>query len=85
MRSPRRSPTGCVRWIPRSSRPCAFWPGRSGTDPTSLVDVITTCVAHLPAALLFTEIRAGQERPHTRAQLAAAVGAVLNRPGFLST
>jgi AcrR family transcriptional regulator len=41
------------------------------------VDVITTCVVRLPAALLFTEIRAGQVRPHTRAQLAAAVGAVL--------
>jgi AcrR family transcriptional regulator len=42
------------------------------------VDVITTCVVRLPAALLFGEIRAGRVRPHTRAQLAAAVGAVLD-------
>lgn len=41
------------------------------------VDVVTTCVVRLPAALLFGEIRAGQVRAHTRAQLAAAVGAVL--------
>jgi len=42
------------------------------------VDVVTTCVVRLPAALLFGEIRAGRVRPHTRAQLAAAVGAVLD-------
>jgi len=42
------------------------------------VDVITSCVVRLPAALLFGEIRAGRVRPHTRAQLAAAVGAVLD-------
>lgn len=42
------------------------------------VDVITTCVVRLPAALLFPEIRAGELRPLTRAQLAAAVGAVLD-------
>ena len=42
------------------------------------VDVVTTCVVRLPSALLFGEIRAGQVRPHTRAQLAAAVGAVLD-------
>ena len=42
------------------------------------VDAVTTCVVRLPAALLFGEIRAGRVRPHTRAQLAAAVGAVLD-------
>jgi AcrR family transcriptional regulator len=42
------------------------------------VDVVTSCVVRLPAALLFGEIRAGRVRPHTRAQLAAAVGAVLD-------
>ncbi|MDQ1661353.1 MAG: hypothetical protein QOJ68_1333 [Blastococcus sp.] len=41
------------------------------------VDAITSCVVRLPSALLFGEIRAGQVRTHTRAQLAAAVGAVL--------
>jgi AcrR family transcriptional regulator len=42
------------------------------------VDVITTCVVHLPTALLFPPIRAGQVPPLTRTQLAAAVGAVLD-------
>jgi AcrR family transcriptional regulator len=42
------------------------------------VDVITTCVVTLPAALLFPEIRAGNVRPLSRRQLAAAVGAVLD-------
>ena len=42
------------------------------------VDVVTVCVVRLPAALLFGEIRTGPVRPHTRAQLAAAVGAVLD-------
>ena len=42
------------------------------------VDAVTVCVVRLPAALLFGEIRTGRVRPHTRAQLAAAVGAVLD-------
>jgi hypothetical protein len=42
------------------------------------LDVITTCVVRLPAALLFREIRTGDVHPHTRAQLAAAVDAVLS-------
>jgi hypothetical protein len=42
------------------------------------VDVVTTCVVRLPAALLFPGIRAGRVRPQTRIQLAAAVGAVLD-------
>jgi AcrR family transcriptional regulator len=42
------------------------------------VDVVTTCVVRLPAALLFPEIRTGRVRPLTRVQLAAAVGAVLH-------
>jgi AcrR family transcriptional regulator len=42
------------------------------------VDGVTACVVRLPAALLFGEIRAGRVRAHTRAQLAAAVGAVLD-------
>ena len=42
------------------------------------VDVVTACVVRLPAALLFDEVRTGRVRPHTRAQLAAAVGAVLD-------
>jgi AcrR family transcriptional regulator len=46
-------------------------------DPAAL-DVVTTCVVRLPAALLFPEVRAGRVRPLTRAQLAAAVGAVLD-------
>lgn len=41
------------------------------------VDVLTACVVRLPAALLFDGIRAGRVPAHTRAQLAAAVGAVL--------
>jgi AcrR family transcriptional regulator len=42
------------------------------------VDVVTTCVVRLPAALLFPEIRVGAVRPLTRRQLAGAVGAVLD-------
>lgn len=42
------------------------------------VDVITTCVVRLPAALLFPEIRAGRLRPLTLEQVTAAVGAVLD-------
>ena len=42
------------------------------------VDVVTTCVVRLPAALLFPAIRAGRVSPLPRAQLAAAVGAVLD-------
>src|SRR5688572_15670096 len=42
------------------------------------VDVVTVCVVRLPAALLFGEIRTGRVRRHTRRQLAAAVGAVLD-------
>lgn len=42
------------------------------------VDGVAACVVRLPAALLFGEIRAGRVRAHTRAQLAAAVGAVLD-------
>jgi AcrR family transcriptional regulator len=41
------------------------------------VDVVTTCVVRLPAALLFPDIRAGRVPGHARAQLAAAVAAVL--------
>jgi AcrR family transcriptional regulator len=48
-------------------------------DDAAAVDVVTTCVVRLPAALLFPEIRAGRVRPLTRAQLAVAVGAVLDR------
>ena len=44
------------------------------------VDVVTTCVVRLPAALLFPQIRAGRADPLTRRQLAAAVGAVLDCP-----
>jgi hypothetical protein len=46
-------------------------------DPAA-VEVVTTCVVRLPAALLFPEIRTGRVRPLTRTQLAAAVGAVLD-------
>ncbi|RBY95094.1 TetR/AcrR family transcriptional regulator [Blastococcus sp. TF02-8] len=42
------------------------------------VDAVTLCVVRLPAAMLFGEIRAGIVRPHTRAQLTAAVEAVLD-------
>jgi AcrR family transcriptional regulator len=41
------------------------------------VGVISACVVRLPAALLFPGIRAGRIRAHPRAQLAAAVAAVL--------
>ncbi|WP_116450915.1 TetR/AcrR family transcriptional regulator [Blastococcus litoris] len=44
------------------------------------VDVVTTCVVRLPAALLFPEIRAGRVHPLTRRRLAAAVAAVLDCP-----
>jgi AcrR family transcriptional regulator len=42
------------------------------------VAVVTTCVVRLPTALLLPEIRGGRVRPHTREQLAAAVGAVVD-------
>ena len=45
----------------------------------SAVDVVAVCVVRLPAALLVGEIRTGHVRRHTRVQLAAAVGAVLDR------
>lgn len=48
--------------------------GRAGAPA---VDVITTCVVRLPAALLFPEVRTGAVRRLTRDQLAAAVAAVL--------
>ncbi len=48
--------------------------GRAGAAP---VDVVTTCVVRLPAALLFPDVRAGAVRPLARRQLAAAVAAVL--------
>jgi AcrR family transcriptional regulator len=44
------------------------------------VDVVTTCVVRLPAALLFPGIRAGRVPPLSRRQLAAAVAAVLDCP-----
>jgi AcrR family transcriptional regulator len=44
------------------------------------VDVVTTCVVRLPAALLFPAIRAGRVPPLPRRQLAAAVAAVLDCP-----
>ncbi len=49
-----------------------------GRDDGAAVAVVTTCVVHLPTALLLPGIRAGRVRPHTRAQLAAAVGAVVD-------
>jgi AcrR family transcriptional regulator len=42
------------------------------------LDVVTTCVVRLPAALLFPGLRAGRLTPLHRRQLAAAVGAVLD-------
>ncbi|WP_167759024.1 TetR/AcrR family transcriptional regulator [Blastococcus sp. TF02A_35] len=51
-----------------------------GRADRAAVDVVTTCVVRLPAALLFPEIRAGRVRPLTRRHLAAAVGAVLDTP-----
>ncbi|MGY1617199.1 hypothetical protein ACI797_10685 [Geodermatophilus sp. SYSU D00691] len=42
-----------------------------------LWEVVTTCVVRLPEALLFPDIRAGCVRELTRAQLSAAVAAVL--------
>ncbi|MGY1664332.1 TetR/AcrR family transcriptional regulator [Geodermatophilus sp. SYSU D00696] len=47
-------------------------------DDGAAVGVVTTCVVRLPTALLLPEIRAGRVRPHTRAQLAAAVAAVVD-------
>jgi AcrR family transcriptional regulator len=52
----------------------ALWDRGDG----AAVDGITVCVVRLPAALLFGEIRTGRVRAHTRARLAAAVGAVLD-------
>lgn len=52
---------------------CSLW----NRSDAAAVDAVTTCVVRLPAALLFREIRSGRARPHTRAQLAAAVAAVL--------
>ncbi len=49
-----------------------------GRGDAAAVEGITPCVVRLPAALLFGEIRTGRVRAHTRAQLAAAVGAVLD-------
>ena len=48
-------------------------------DPVA-VDVVTTCVVRLPAALLFPAIRVGGVPPRARRQLAAAVTAVLDCP-----
>jgi AcrR family transcriptional regulator len=45
---------------------------------SAAVDLVTTCVVRLPAALLFPDIRAGHLRPLTRTQLAATVNAVLD-------
>jgi AcrR family transcriptional regulator len=53
---------------------CAAW----GRDDAAAVAVVTTCVVRLPTALLLPEIRDGRVRPHTRTQLAAAVGAVVD-------
>jgi AcrR family transcriptional regulator len=47
------------------------------TDAAAL-DVVTTCVVRLPAALLFPGIRSRGVTERHRAQLAAAVGAVLD-------
>ncbi|MGY1829532.1 helix-turn-helix domain-containing protein [Geodermatophilus sp. SYSU D01180] len=47
-------------------------------DDAAAVGAVTTCVVRLPAALLFPGIRAGRVHPHTRTQLAAAVGAVVD-------
>ena len=52
---------------------------RDRADRAAL-DVVTTCVVRLPAALLFPGIRAGRVPDLTRRQLAAAVGAVLDCP-----
>ncbi len=49
-----------------------------GRDDAAAVAVVTTCVVRLPTALLLPEIRDGRVRPHTRTQLAAAVGAVVD-------
>jgi hypothetical protein len=52
--------------------------GAFGRDDADAARVVRACVVHLPAALLFPEIRDGLVRPHTRAQLAAAVGVVVD-------
>jgi AcrR family transcriptional regulator len=52
----------------------------SDRNDRAALDLVTTCVVRLPAALLFPEIRAGRVHPLTRRQLAAAVGAVLDCP-----
>ncbi len=52
--------------------------GAFGRDDPGAARVVRTCVVALPAALLFPSIRDGLVRPHTRAQLAAAVGAVVD-------
>jgi AcrR family transcriptional regulator len=49
-----------------------------GRADAAAVDVVTTCVVHLPTALLFPRIRAGEVLPLARRQLAAAVAAVLH-------
>jgi AcrR family transcriptional regulator len=49
-----------------------------GRADAAAVDVVTTCVVHLPTALLFPKIRAGHVPPLIRTQLGAAVGAVLD-------
>ena len=51
-----------------------------GQADRAALDVVTTCVVRLPAALLFPDIRAGRVSPRTRRHLAAAVGAVLDTP-----
>jgi AcrR family transcriptional regulator len=48
-----------------------------GRDDRLAVDVVTTCVVRLPAALLFPGIRAGEVPAIARDQLGAAVDAVL--------
>jgi AcrR family transcriptional regulator len=49
-----------------------------GRADAAALDVMTTCIVRLPTALLFPKIRTGQVPPLIRAQLAAAVGAVLD-------
>jgi hypothetical protein len=49
-----------------------------GQADAAAVEVVTTCVVHLPTALLFPGIRAGSVPPRARRQLAAAVAAVLD-------
>ena len=49
-----------------------------GRADAAAVDLVTTCVVHLPTALLFPKLRAGHVPPPVRTRLAAAVGAVLD-------